>query len=139
MLDPVTVTAAVTTLFGLIAGSDAAKKLGGKFLDTTFETITPWFIKEDDTPETKDLVAYTVSDVQEKGELSPQAEKILRPRLEAHLANNPAAFKQLQDMVQQGQKLSINNSQTINNIDNTNAKIGKQFTGTTFGDGTIIN
>lgn len=138
MIATAAITAAVSSLFTLIGNSETTKKAGGEFLDATWTSIKPWFIKEDDTPETKAQIEYAIKEVQEKKELTPLTEPVLRPRLEAHLTEHPNDLATLQDIISEGQTI-IDNSQTLDqrtiNVNNEGATIGKQFTGNTFNGG----
>lgn len=122
-------TAAVTSLFSVIANSDSAKKAGGEFLDAAWNDIKPWLIKEDDTPETKVQIEYAIKEVKEKQEITPLTEPLLRPRLEQHIIANPTDFQLLEELIAKGKEvMNIDNSTT--NVNNENATIGNQFNNT---------
>jgi len=123
-MEPITTTAAISTVVGYLAktlkDNKSIQDFFKDFTDATVAWIRPVFLKNDETP--KEVLAH----LQQNPDSQPRQDAA-KNALAIELENNPEAeqfLKEMSDVIEQKHPGAFN-------IDNRGAKIGQQNIGST--------
>jgi len=99
---------------GAVANTEGAKKVKKELSVAVWDYIRPIFLKDDPEEGKKQLAQV------EAAPDSAESQELIKSKLTEHLADNPESAKQLQQILQQGGGIVINNMGKIKNQFNNN-------------------